>query len=100
FGNGWWWMFYVSLAFAFLAKGPIGWIPLATLAVTKLCCRHDRRSQLSFMAGTISTCAGIILVLAIISAWGVPALVRTNGEFFSIGIGRHVVGRSLAPMEA
>src|SRR5205809_3958080 len=24
----WWLMFYLSLAFAFLAKGPIGWIPL------------------------------------------------------------------------
>src|SRR4029077_5625678 len=31
--------------------------------------------------------------------WGVPALVRTHGDFFRIGIGRHVVGRSIAPME-
>src|SRR5439155_13652957 len=28
-GSRWWWMFYVSLAIAFLAKGPIGWVPLA-----------------------------------------------------------------------
>src|SRR5437016_2573101 len=29
--NGWWWVFYAALAFAFLAKGPIGWIPLLTV---------------------------------------------------------------------
>ena len=26
-------MFYLSLAFAFLAKGPIGWMPLGTVIV-------------------------------------------------------------------
>src|SRR2546426_5775868 len=31
----WWWMFYVSLAFGFLAKGPIGWTPLAAVAATR-----------------------------------------------------------------
>src|SRR5436305_11187090 len=28
-----------------------------------------------------------------------PALIQTHGEFFSVGIGRHVIGRSLATME-
>src|SRR6185437_13574622 len=31
--------------------------------------------------------------------WGIPALVQTHGQFFAIGIGRHVIGRSLATME-
>jgi len=31
--------------------------------------------------------------------WGIPALVQTDGKFFEIGIGRHVVGRSLVAME-
>jgi hypothetical protein len=30
---------------------------------------------------------------------GIPALIQTHGQFFAIGIGRHVIGRSLATME-
>src|SRR5207244_2388953 len=35
----------------------------------------------------------------VVALWGIPALVQTHGEFFSVGIGRHVIGRSLATME-
>jgi len=42
---------------------------------------------------------GSLLTLAIVALWGVPALVRTHGEFWSIGIGRHVIGRSFGAME-
>jgi hypothetical protein len=42
---------------------------------------------------------GILLMLAIVALWGVPALIQTHGEFFRIGIGRHVVGRSFGAME-
>jgi hypothetical protein len=38
-------------------------------------------------------------MLAIVAAWGVPALIQTRGEFLRIGIGRHVIGRSLGAME-
>jgi 4-amino-4-deoxy-L-arabinose transferase-like glycosyltransferase len=38
-------------------------------------------------------------MLAIVALWGVPALIQTHGEFFLIGIGRHVVGRSFVTME-
>ena len=34
-----------------------------------------------------------------VALWGIPALIQTHGEFFSVGIGRHVIGRSLATME-
>jgi 4-amino-4-deoxy-L-arabinose transferase-like glycosyltransferase len=85
---GWWWLFYVSLAMAFLAKGPIGWTPLLTVAV------------MSFLTGIPSRrfafVRGILLTLALVAAWGVPALIRTHGEFFRVGIGRHVVERSFA----
>lgn len=85
--------FYVSLAFAFLAKGPLGWMPLLTVVVMVLQRRgqsFDRR----FWFGP-----GLILTLAIVLAWGIPALIRTKGEFFWIGIGRHVVERSFGAME-
>src|SRR6202007_1243411 len=42
---------------------------------------------------------GILLMLALISIWGIPALIRTHGEFLKVGIGRHVIGRSFGAME-
>ena len=89
----WWWMFYASLAFAFLAKGPIGWVPLATVAATKFFLRDAHLAQ------RFKFVRGILLMLAIVALWGVPALIQTHGEFFLIGIGRHVVGRSFLTME-
>jgi len=89
----WWWVFYCSLAFAFLAKGPIGWIPLLTVGSTMF---FVGKTQL---ARRFKFARGILLTLAIIAIWGVPALIQTHGEFFTIGIGRHVVGRSLVAME-
>ena len=89
----WWWMFYVSLAFGFLAKGPIGWIPLATLAATKFLPLDGR------LASRFKFARGVLFMLAIVALWGVPALIRTHGQFFVVGIGRHVVGRSFATME-
>jgi 4-amino-4-deoxy-L-arabinose transferase-like glycosyltransferase len=85
------WIFYVSPALAFLAKGPIGWTPLLTVAIARRFFR-DERTRFHFVPG-------FLLTLALVSAWGIPALVRTHGEFFFIGIGKHVVGRSLATME-
>jgi 4-amino-4-deoxy-L-arabinose transferase-like glycosyltransferase len=38
-------------------------------------------------------------MLAVVALWGIPALIQTHGQFFTIGIGRHVIGRSLATME-
>jgi 4-amino-4-deoxy-L-arabinose transferase-like glycosyltransferase len=89
----WWWIFYVSIALAFLAKGPIAFIPLLTLAALKF---FDRSAQLGKRFAFVR---GIALMLAIISFWAVPALIRTNGEFLRIGIGRHVIGRSFGAME-
>lgn len=89
----WWFSFYISLALGFLAKGPIAWVPLLTIGSTIF---HAPNLQLGrrFKFGR-----GILLMLAIIAAWGIPALVWTNGEFLRIGIGRHVIGRSLGAME-
>jgi 4-amino-4-deoxy-L-arabinose transferase-like glycosyltransferase len=40
-----------------------------------------------------------LLILAIVALWGIPALVQTDGEFWTVGLGRHVVARSLVTME-
>ena len=89
----WWWIFYVSIALAFLAKGPIGLIPLLTVAAMKW---QDRRLQIEKRFAFVR---GIALTLAIISLWAVPALIQTHGEFLRVGIGRHVIGRSFGAME-
>jgi 4-amino-4-deoxy-L-arabinose transferase-like glycosyltransferase len=85
--------FYLSLAFGFLAKGPIGWVPLLTVGSTIFVARDlTLLRQFKFVRGTS-------LMLAVVSLWGVPALIQTHGEFFSVGIGRHVIGRSFGVME-
>jgi 4-amino-4-deoxy-L-arabinose transferase-like glycosyltransferase len=90
----WWWLtFYLSLAIGFLAKGPIAWVPLLTVGMTITLAR-DWRSARHF-----KFLRGILLMLAVVALWGIPALLQTHGEFFAIGIGRHVVRRSLVTME-
>src|SRR6266404_3395620 len=43
--TAWWWIFYISLALGFLAKGPIAWTPLLTLAVIKYFTRDARHAE-------------------------------------------------------
>jgi 4-amino-4-deoxy-L-arabinose transferase-like glycosyltransferase len=89
----WWLTFYLSLAFGFLAKGPIAWLPLLTVGATIILARDWQ------LARHIKLLRGILLMLALVALWGIPALVQTHGQFLAIGIGRHVISRSLATME-
>jgi 4-amino-4-deoxy-L-arabinose transferase-like glycosyltransferase len=89
----WWWIFYLSLAFGFLAKGPIAWTPLLTIGVVII---YTRNWQ---VARRFKFFRGILLTLVVVALWGVPALIQTRGEFFTVGIGRHVVSRSLMTLE-
>jgi 4-amino-4-deoxy-L-arabinose transferase-like glycosyltransferase len=88
-----WWAFYLSLALGFLAKGPIAWIPLLTV-LTTIVLRRDWQ-----LARHFKFLRGILLMVGVVALWGIPALIQTHGQFFAIGIGRHVIGRSLATME-
>jgi 4-amino-4-deoxy-L-arabinose transferase-like glycosyltransferase len=90
----WWWIFYASLALGFLAKGPIAWTPLLTVAAMKYFVRDVK------IASRFKFVRGILLMLAIVALWGIPALIQTHGEFLRIGIGRHVIGRSFSAMES
>ena len=86
-------VFYLALAFGFLAKGPIAWTPLLTVGAIIIYSRDWRLAQ------RFKFLPGILLTLAIVALWGIPALIQTHGEFFTVGIGRHVIGRSFATME-
>jgi 4-amino-4-deoxy-L-arabinose transferase-like glycosyltransferase len=91
--SSWWWTFYFALAFAFLAKGPIGWTPLLTVVSTMFFTANQQAAQ------RFKFLRGLVLTFVVVALWGIPALVQTHGEFFRIGIGRHVIGRSFGAME-
>lgn len=91
--GGWWWMFYGSLALGFLAKGPVAWLPLAGLMLGSWL-RPDE-----FHLTRLTVGIGFLLTLVLVGLWGVPALIVTHGRFFTVGIGHHVVFRSLGIME-
>ena len=90
---GWWLTFYLSLGLAFLAKGPIGVLPLLLPILTPWL----RKEALPW--ARLQLGLGLVLSLGIIGAWGGPALIQTQGEFWKVGIGKHVVERSIGVLE-
>lgn len=82
----WFWMLWLSLGFGFLAKGPIALLvpALAFVLWRFLLWREPCR---------ISMLPGVLVALAVVAAWGVPALIETQGQFWTVGMGRHVVQR-------
>jgi 4-amino-4-deoxy-L-arabinose transferase-like glycosyltransferase len=86
-------VFYLALALGFLAKGPIAWTPLLTAAAVIIYARDWELFRRFKFVG------GILLTLVVVALWGIPALIQTGGEFFRVGIGRHVVGRSFMTLE-
>jgi 4-amino-4-deoxy-L-arabinose transferase-like glycosyltransferase len=88
------WAFYLALGIGFLAKGPIALLPMVFPLLYQLTARESIRLNWA------SALAGLGVVLLVIGAWGVPALLLTHGEFFAVGIGHHVVERSIAPLQS
>jgi len=43
---------------------------------------------------------GVPLLLALTAPWAVAALRATHGEFFRVGVGKHVVARSMTALES
>lgn len=85
----WWVTFYLALALAFLAKGPEAILPLVAMVLGRVL-RKD-----SFRLPVLETVAGLVLTLAIIGAWGIPALKQTNGAFWSVGMNEQVYRRAV-----
>jgi 4-amino-4-deoxy-L-arabinose transferase-like glycosyltransferase len=86
-------VFYLALALGFLTKGPIAWTPLLAVAGLIIYTRDwETLRRFKFAVG-------VGLMLAVVALWGIPALIQTRGEFFRVGIGRHVVSRSFMTLE-
>jgi 4-amino-4-deoxy-L-arabinose transferase-like glycosyltransferase len=90
----WWWIFYLSLGLGFLAKGPIALLPAFFAPVRWFLNRAPYRIELRSALG------GGLVVLIVIGLWGVPALIATHGAYLQVGLGKHVLQRSLQPMES
>jgi 4-amino-4-deoxy-L-arabinose transferase-like glycosyltransferase len=90
----WWWIFYLSLGLGFLAKGPPALLPILIAPV------QSALNHTPFHFKFRSALLGGLAVLAVIGLWGVPALIATNGAYLEVGLGKHVLQRSLQPMES
>jgi len=89
----WWWGFVLALALGFLAKGPVAWLPIIPYGVLVWQQGGWRGVR---HAGIL---ASLVLATALVGIWGLPALALTDGAFFEVGIGKHVVQRSISVME-
>ena len=89
----WWLAFWALLAVGFLAKGPIAWIPIGMTAWTAGKLDRGRRP------GALAWTLGVLLMVGLVGIWGIPALIMTHGEFAAVGLGKHVVMRSISPLE-
>lgn len=89
------WLLYGAMGVGFLAKGPVAVaLPLLTLLLYRFAFWRQpvpwRRLRPAW---------GLLLTLTIIGLWGIPALVRTQGEFLQVGIGEHVIKRGVTSFE-
>jgi len=92
----WFVVLYGSLAFGFLAKGPLAFIcPMLTLLLYRWV---FWRKPLPW--GNLKLHWGLPLAFLMIGAWGLPALLKTHGLFFEVGIGKHVVERAITPFHS
>lgn len=84
-------LFCGGLALGFLAKGPVVFLPVLALFIFATVTKTRFNKLACF--------AGVLVSLLMIGLWAVPAFMKTNGAYFEIGIGRHVIERSLKPLE-
>jgi hypothetical protein len=53
----------------------------------------------SFRLPLNETVVGICVATALAALWGIPALERTNGQFLAVGMGEHVIFRSVGVID-
>lgn len=99
------------LALGFLAKGPLAYaIPQVALLVTFALIWWNNRKAPSEEKGELTAqrltlwkaqkafLITLIPSLLLVALWGVPALIATEGAYFGVGIGKHVVERGTSAM--
>jgi 4-amino-4-deoxy-L-arabinose transferase-like glycosyltransferase len=91
----WFWVLWLSLAFGFLAKGPLVFFCLACTLLFMRWVFWRRPMEW----GRLQILPGVLISLVPIAAWGIPALVMTHGVYWDQGIGKHVVDRGLGAFD-
>jgi len=86
----WFWFF---LALGFLAKGPLAWLPILALPFAPAASRR------TLLHPWWSPALGAVFMLALVAAWGIPANLATDWDFWMVGFKKHVVDRSTGVME-
>lgn len=90
--NRWFWCLWLSLGAGFLAKGPISWfVPALALVLWRWLFWKK-----TLPWSRLQVVPGLCIAVAMVAAWGVPALIETNGAFWKTGMGEHVVKRGTA----
>lgn len=98
--DGWFWGWLAALAWGFLAKGPVAWLPVVPFAWARWSLSRAAAPEVRLPPiRARDAIVGMAVVLAVVGAWGIPALARTHGEYWNVGIGKHVVERSVGVME-
>ncbi|AKJ64674.1 ArnT family glycosyltransferase [Kiritimatiella glycovorans] len=89
----WFWTLYLSVAAGILAK----WVvtPAVLAGTILLFCAFTRRIRYPWHR--LQPFSGAAVVLAPVAAWAVPALIATDGLFWSQGFGTHVIDRAAEP---
>ncbi len=90
-------VFLVAMSLALLTKGPVGpSVIVPAVAITWLLTRRNERPPFWQMAVlAVATFIGVGVFLL----WAIPANNMSNGEMLQAGIGEHVIGRALKPMQ-
>jgi 4-amino-4-deoxy-L-arabinose transferase-like glycosyltransferase len=87
----------VALGLAFLTKGPVA-VVLPLLAVFVLLALRPGIGSPGRLAAAVAIASAAATVVFLV--WFLPADRAAAGQFWSVGIGREVVGRALRPRES
>jgi 4-amino-4-deoxy-L-arabinose transferase-like glycosyltransferase len=88
------WQLVGGLVLGFLAKGPVAWaIPLLGILLMRW-----PLARVPVAWGNLQPWSAILVSLGIVALWGIAALWQTNGAYWQIGIGEHVVHRGVAAL--
>ncbi len=86
----------IAFGLALLTKGPVGLLPATAILTTLVL---DRKNIASPGRHALYLVGALILGVLLFVAWGIPANNATNGEFFRLAFGHHVVARATQPLE-
>ncbi|NMG39543.1 phospholipid carrier-dependent glycosyltransferase [Chelativorans sp. ZYF759] len=90
-------IFGIGLYLSLLAKGPVGPAVVVTMVAASWVI-IPRGERIPFRQG-VGLAAVSLLALAAFLGWAIPADRASGGDLISEGIGTHIFGRALAPME-